>query len=85
MNIDDLKTTGVIPTLDMAKFMGNLFGAYEKYPKNSISQREIVQSIDLGDMSVEEAQKIADKLNDEVTNTILNFQNSIHKKKSKKD
>jgi len=72
-----------IPTMDYSKFMDKMMANYEKYPKNSLSQREVVQSIDLGTMSFEEAQKIADKLNDEVTNTILSFQSNLNKKTKK--
>lgn len=74
-----------VPTMDYSKFMDKMMANYEKYPKNSLSQREVVQSVDLGNMSYEEAQKIADKLNDEVTNTILSFQDSLNKKHSKKN
>ena len=42
-----------IPTMDYAKFMDKLNANYEKYPKNSLSQREVVHSLDLGNMSYE--------------------------------
>ena len=84
MNVEDLKSSGVIPTLDMGKFMDNIMSNYSKYPKNSLSQREVVQSIGLDEMSFEEAQKIADQLNFEVTNTILGFQDTLNEKRSKK-
>ena len=72
-----------IPTMDYAKFMDKLNANYEKYPKNSLSQREVVHSLDLGNMSYEEAQKIADNLNAEVSNTILGFQEKLNKKSKK--
>ena len=72
-----------IPTMDYAKFMDKLNANYEKYPKNSLSQREVVHSLDLGNMSYEEAQKIADNLNAEVSNTILSFQEKLNKKSKK--
>ena len=72
-----------IPTMDYAKFMDKLNANYEKYPKNSLSQREVVHSLDLGNMSYEEAQKIADSLNAEVSNTILSFQEKLNKKSKK--
>lgn len=85
MNVDELMAGNQIPSMDYQKFMDKMMASYEKYPKNSLSQREVVQSVDLGNMSYEEAQKIADKLNDEVTNTILSFQDSLNKKRSKKN
>lgn len=72
-----------IPTMDYAKFMDKLNAHYEKYPKNSLSKREVVHSLDLGNMSYEEAQKIADSLNAEVSNTILSFQEKLNKKSKK--
>ena len=72
-----------IPTMDYAKFMDKMMANYEKYPKNSLSQREVVHSLDLGNMSYEEAQKIADSLNAEVSNTILGFQEKLNKKSKK--
>jgi hypothetical protein len=72
-----------IPTMDYSKFMDKMMVSYEKYPKNSLSQREVVHSLELGNMSFEEAQKIADSLNDEVSNTILSFQEKFNKKRSK--
>ena len=72
-----------IPTMDYSKFMDKMMASYEKYPKNSLSQREVVHSLELGNMSFEEAQKIADSLNDEVSNTILSFQEKFNKKRSK--
>lgn len=85
MNVDELMAGSQIPTMDYQKFMDKMMTNYEKYPKNSLSQREVVQSIDLGNMSNEEAQKIADSLNDEVTKTILGFQENLNKKRSKKN
>lgn len=78
MHIDDILPPA-IPTLDAEKFMKNLMSQYDKYPKNSISQREVVESINLGEMSYEDAMKIADKLNAEVTKTIQSFQSKIKK------
>lgn len=72
-----------IPTMDYSKFMDKMMAGYEKYPKNSLSQREVVHSLELGNMSFEEAQKIADSLNDEVSNTILSFQEKFNKKRAK--
>ncbi len=83
MNVDELMAGNQIPSMDYQKFMDKMMSNYEKYPKNSLSQREVVQSVDLGNMSYEEAQKIADKLNDEVTNTILGFQEKLFKKSKK--
>ena len=85
MKTDELMAGQNIPSLDYQKFMNNMMSNYEKYPKNSISPREVVHSFDLGDMSYEEAQKIADNLNNEVTQTILGFQDSLNKKRSKKN
>ena len=72
-----------IPSLDYSKFMDKMMSNYEKYPKNSLSQREVVQILSLGEMSFEEAQKIADNLNSEVTETILSFQQKLDKKSKK--
>lgn len=83
MNVDELMAGTQIPSMDYQKFMDKMMSNYEKYPKNSLSQREVVQSVDLGNMSYEEAQKIADKLNDEVTSTILGFQEKLLKKSKK--
>ena len=85
MNVDELMAGNQIPSMDYQKFMDKMMSNYEKYPKNSLSQREVVQSVDLDNMSYEEAQKIADSLNSEVTNTILSFQDSLNKKRSKKN
>lgn len=84
MKTDELMAGQNIPSLDYQKFMNNMMSNYEKYPKNSISQREVVHSLDLGNMSYEEAQKIADNLNDEVTQTILGFQEKFNKKSKAK-
>lgn len=78
MNVSDILPEK-IPTLDAEKFMNNLFSHYSNYPKNSISQREVVESINLGEISYEDAMKIADKLNAEVTKTIQSFQAKIKK------
>jgi len=83
MKTDELMAGHNIPSLNYQQFMDKMMANYEKYPKNSLSQREVVQSVDLGNMSYEEAQKIADKLNDEVTNTILGFQEKLFKKSKK--
>ena len=85
MNVDELMAGYQIPSMDYQKFMDKMMSNYEKYPKNSLSQREVVQSLDLDNISYEESQKIADNLNTEVTNTILNFQDSLNKKRSKKN
>lgn len=83
MNINDLMSGSQIPSLDYSKFMDKMMSNYEKYPKNSLSQREVVQILSLGEMSFEEAQKIADNLNSEVTETILSFQQKLDKKSKK--
>lgn len=70
-----------IPTLNFGKFLQNTLDIYSKYPKNSITPREIVHTLNLGNMSIEEAQKITDALNGEVTNTILSFQDKLNKSK----
>lgn len=85
MNVDELMAGSKIQSLDYQKFMDKMMSSYDKYPKNSLSQREVVHSLELGNMSYEEAQKIADNLNAEVSNTILSFQDSRNKKKSKKN
>ena len=83
MNVDELMAGNQIPSMDYQKFMDKMMANYEKYPKNSLSQREVVHSLDLGNMSYEEAQKIADSLNAEVSNTILGFQEKLNKKSKK--
>ena len=83
MKTDELMAGHNIPSLDYQQFMDKMMANYEKYPKNSLSQREVVHSFDLGNMSYEEAQKIADSLNTEVTGTILSFQDKLNKKSKK--
>ena len=82
MNVDELMA-GQIPTLNTQRFMDDLMNKMDKYPKGSLSQRDVVESVNLGEMSYEEAMKIADKLNSEVTSTIQNFTAKIAKSKTK--
>lgn len=82
MQIDDIMPKH-IPTFDTEKFMQDLMAKMDKYPKNSLSQREVVESVNLGEMSYEEAMKIADKLNTEVTATIQSFVHKMSKSKKK--
>lgn len=82
MNVDELMA-GQIPTLNTQRFMDDLMNKMDKYPKGSLSQRDVVESVNLGEMSYEEAMKIADKLNSEVTSTIQNFTAKITKSKTK--
>lgn len=79
MNVNDLMTGATIPAIDTQKVIDNINARIDKYPKGSLSQREVVESIDLGEMSYEEAMKIADKLNSEVTKTIQNFSSKVKK------
>ena len=79
MNVNDILPPA-IPTVDTDKLMADLIAKMEKYPKDSLSKREVVESIGLGEMSYEEAMKIADKLNAEVTKTILSFADKIKSK-----
>lgn len=79
MNVNDLMAGCSIPSIDTQKVIDNINARIEKYPKGSLSQREVVESINLGEMSYEEAMKIADKLNSEVTKTIQNFSSKIKK------
>jgi len=69
-----------IPTLDTDKLINNILAGYANYPKNSLSKREIVESITIDHVSLEDAKKFCDELNAEVTKTILSF----HKQKAKK-
>lgn len=82
MQVDDLMTNH-IPTLDTDKLMSDIMAKIATYPKNSLSAREVVESVNLGEMSYEEAMKIADSLNKEVTSTIQNFTAKISKGKEK--
>ena len=76
-----MKTNDVIKTLDTEKFFADLKAKIDKHPKGSLSKREVLESINLGDMSFEEAQKIADELNSSVTKAILNFKSKLKIKK----
>lgn len=80
MNVDELMAGNVIQTLDTQKIINDTLAKIAKHPKNSLSQREIVESINLGEMSFEEAQKIADNLNAEVTKTIQAFSKKLKTK-----
>lgn len=82
MQVGDLMTNH-IRTLDTDKLIADIVARLSTYPKNSLSAREVVESVNLGEMSYEEAMKIADSLNKEVTNTIQNFTAKMSKGKAK--
>ncbi len=75
-----------VPTIDMSKVMDTINAKIDKYPKGSLSPREVVESINLGDLSDmtwEEAQKAMDELNAAVTKTIQGFVGKIAKAKNR--
>lgn len=74
-----------IPTIDMDLVFKEIEKKLEKYPKGSLSRREVVESFSLDPMMTrEEAEKLCNQLNDEVTKTILAFGEKIKSKKTKK-
>ena len=75
-----------VPTIDMSKVMDTINAKLDKYPKGSLSPREVVESINLGDLSDmtwEEAQKAMDDLNSVVTKAIQGFVGKIAKSKGR--
>jgi hypothetical protein len=69
-----------IPTINTDRIINRAITKIETYPKNSLSERIQVMEFPLpGDISYEEAMKIADSLNAEVTKTIQRFHARIKK------
>jgi hypothetical protein len=76
-----MKSDQIIPTLDFSMILNRINDKVKQYPQGSISPREIVYQFDVNQYDVEEALKIADELNSEVSKTILTFQDKLAKRK----
>lgn len=70
-----------IPSLDVNALIHKITANYATYPKNSLTPREVVESLTFDVKSFEEAKKLCDELNADVTTTILKFHTKYNKPK----